>query len=213
MADRIKGPELYRRLRREVFHPESLRKSQVACELFELLPHNSEEPDLLWAHAYFVSAWMPRHSCSGTEGEFNTGLSTRWNAGGGDSAAHYWSAVKSIPAWRKILQRANFSALDVFDFLKKCKDESTTGIYCDPPFPGPGDKYAHKFDESKQRQLAEQLSKYQSARIVCRFYDVPLIRELYPQPKWTWRLLEGRKQTNATGAEVLLINGESVVSA
>jgi hypothetical protein len=41
---------------------------------------------------------------------------------------------------------------------------------------------------------------------VCRFYDVPLVRELYPADRWEWRHLEGRKQTNEAAPEVLLVN-------
>lgn len=41
-------------------------------------------------------------------------------------------------------------------------------------------------------------------RVVCRWYDTPLIRELYPEGPWSWHRLVGRKQTNAPGPEVLL---------
>jgi hypothetical protein len=52
-----------------------------------------------------------------------------------------------------------------------------------------------------------------TARVVCRFYDHPLVRELYPEQRWTWRhLAGGRKQTNGDAPEVLLLNGPSRVA-
>ena len=100
--------------------------------------------------------------------------------------------------------------MDVFEFLDRANDHDGNGLYLDPPFPGPGDKYKHQFSESQHRRLAAKLAEFKNARIVCRFYDHPLIRELYPESRWTWRRLKGRDQANnAEKAEVLIINGES----
>jgi hypothetical protein len=146
MADPQLGPRLYRRLRRRLFHPDELVRAQAMCLVVEAeigtkegsglftdeehdrLLNRYSSGDLNWAEAYFVSAWMPRHGSSGTSGELNAGLSTRWNAGGGDSAKHYWNAVASIQAWRRILRRANFTTLDFRDFLAKCKEMGVAGI-------------------------------------------------------------------------------------
>lgn len=210
MANPNLGAKLYRQLRRVPFHVDSLKEAQQECLAFERLGVVlSENAQLRWATAYFCAAWMPRHGSSGTEKEFNVGLSLRYNGNGGDSAKHYWSAVESIVAWRKVLQRANFTVMDYREFLLKCKDEPKSGIYCDPPFPGPGEKYAHKLSEFDHKSLAAALATFKQSRVVCRFYDHPLIRELYPETQWTWRHLKGRKQTNDEAPEVLLINGPS----
>ncbi len=37
-------------------------------------------------------------------------------------------------------------------------------------------------------------------------YDHPLIRTLYAEPEWTWRIIGGRTQANAEAPEVLLVN-------
>lgn len=106
----------------------------------------------------------------------------------------------------------NFHVLDALLFIPNCPDTPETGIYVDPPFPGPGEKYKHKFGIPEHRELAKQLGKFQYARIVCRFYDHELIRELYPeQPRgpWHWRRIKGRKQTNDEAPEVLILNGPS----
>ena len=136
----------------------------------------------------------------------------RYNANGGDSATHYWNAVKSLSAWRKVLRRANFTCLDFRKFLDKCKDESGIGIYSDSPFPDAGDGYKHAFTIQDHRDLAERLSAYRQARVVCRFYDHPVVRELYTGAGWHWRAMEGGKtQTNAAAPEVLLSNMPWVV--
>jgi hypothetical protein len=219
------GPKLYRLLRREAFHPDTLKEAQARClaidsiqpkpgaasSLFgEVAADVSDAPSLGWARNYFVSQWMGRSGKAGTDGEFKGKLPVRWNANGGDSAVRYQSAVASLVAWRRILRRCNFTTLDCFEFLDTCKDEDGHGIYADPPFPGPGDAYCHNFTEKQQRQLADRLAAFTSARVVIRYYhDHPLIRELYPSPRWTWIERVGRKQTNEDAPEVLILNGAS----
>ena len=216
VADPFLGPKLYRRLRRLAFHAETLRDAQAwlsgfCCtgkECFWPLWDYDDETNLLWAECYFVCAWMSRNGLAGTDGEFRSKLATRWDAGGGDSAVRFRSATSALREWRRVLSRATFECLDCFDFLAKCKDAPGHGIYCDPPFPGPGDGYRHKFSEAQHRRLAETLTLYTLTRVVCRFYDHPLVRELYHADEWTCLHLEGRKQTNAAAPEVLLIRGK-----
>ncbi len=207
LKDPYMGPRLIRRLKREAFHPDTLGASQEWCN------HRTERPaldnrDVEAARHYFIASWMGRSHKAGTNNEFNGGLSTRWNANGGDSNLRYRNAVRSLNAWRRILQRCSFSVLDVFEFLGRCEDNERHGIYCDPPFPGPGAKYKHKFTPAQHRRLAGVLAGFTSARVVCRFYDHPLIRELYPAPAWTWHEIGGRTQHNTEGPEVLIVNGQ-----
>jgi hypothetical protein len=47
------------------------------------------------------------------------------------------------------------------------------------------------------RDLAKRLSAFKLARIVCRFYEHPLVSELYPEgERWRYVRLDGRAQTN-----------------
>jgi len=226
MSDHLLGPMLYRALRRIPFHPTALKTAQAACldielcqelaisradreqgvRLSALIPVG-DRARLERAINYFVAAWMPRHSTSGTKGEFSVGISTRWSATGGDSAKHYANAIRSINAWRRVLARANFSVLHFREFLGKCKDSLGHGLYVDPPFPGAGKAYRHTFSEVGHRELAALLNAYEQTRVVCRFYDDALIRTLYPEPIWSWIPLVGRKQTNAAAFEYLVVNG------
>lgn len=182
------------------FHPDVLTTAQKGCKE----PWGLEEYDAGRALWYFVCVWMGRSGKAGTDGELSGDVALRWNAGGGDSAVRFRNATEALAGWHRILRRATFSTLDVFDFLNQCHDAAGHGIYCDPPFPGPGDKYTHKFTEQQHRELATRLTLYGKARVVCRFYDVPLVRSLYPEHYWTWTHLKGRKMTNDEAPEVLL---------
>ena len=107
----------------------------------------------------------------------------------------------------------SFEVRDCFEFLSRVKDALGHGLYCDPPFPGPGDQYRHRFSVQQHRELARRLGGLRATRVVCRFYEHELIAELYPEGQWIWRRLAGgKKQTNAAAPEVLLINGPSRAS-
>lgn len=211
-ADPKLGPALIRRLRRLPLHPEVLDAAQERCKRRErergiMGQEILEAISLDWAVDYFTASWMARSGQAGTKGEFNGGLCMRWEAGGGDSAVRFRSATTSLIAWRRILSRATFTCIDAFDFLAKCQDKPGHGIYSDPPFPGPGDAYKHTIDADGQRELARYHGRFTLARVVIRYYDVPLVRELYPADRWRWVELKGRKATNADAPEVLLIGG------
>jgi len=200
------------------FHPDTLKFAQLKCIEMERggFTHDTLdcEASESWALNYFVTQWMGRSGNAGTDQEFTGNLSVRWNANGGDSNTRYRSAVSSLCAWRRILQRCSFSVLDCFEFLDRAEDSAGHAIYCDPPFPGPGDRYKHQFSDEQHRRLAARLGSLQQTRVVCRFYDHPLVHELYPEGRrWTWRRLVGRKQSNAAAAELLVINGPSRAKA
>lgn len=192
------------------FHPDILSTAQKRCAVRETVQAADRQlGDRLWALNYFVTCWMSRSAIAGTRHEFKGNLPVRWEPGGGDSNVRYRSAVESLQAWNKTLRRCNFTTLDFREFLRRCYDRPNHGIYCDAPFPDAGNDYRHPFTHADHKNLAAQLAEFTSARVVCRFYDHPLIRELYPEPKWKWRRLKGRKQSNAAAPEVLLLNQPS----
>lgn len=202
--------QLIERLDAAPFHPDMLEIAQEICRKAENLPPSFEiTGGTDWAFNYFIACWMGRSHKCGIDDEFNGGLSIRWNANGGDSNTRYRSAVASLEAWGVVMRRCNFSVLDCFAFLDRCEDAVGHGIYCDPPFLGPGDRYKHKFSEAQHRRLEAKLEKFKLTRVVCRFYDHPFIRELYPESRWKWNLLTGgRTQANEKAPEVLLTNTE-----
>jgi DNA adenine methylase len=196
-------PHLYAELQAEPFHVDVLIEAQEYCLT---RPLSNVLPDYNRAKAYFISQWMNRSCGSGTDREFTGKLSTRWGGDslGGDSNTRYRSAVASLEAWAKIFVRCTFLNLDVFDFLGNVKDSKHCGIYLDPPFPDVGEAYKHSFTTEDHHALANWLIKYRSTRIVCRFYDHPLVRELYSTNDWEYNFVTGRKQSNASVQELLL---------
>jgi hypothetical protein len=210
VSDELLGPKLYRRLRRHALHPDDLAESQSVCRKMEERADCSdlldEETILRWAEHMFVASWLARSGSAGTKTEFDAKLALRWAAGGGDSAVRFQNAIRSINAWRRSLRRATFSSIDAFAFLQKCKDLPQHAIYCDQPFPGgPGDKYKFHFTQKQTERLSQELLRFGHARVVSRFYDHPIVRDLYPETEWTWHHLSGRKQTNEAAPEVLLV--------
>lgn len=204
IADPVLGSKLYRTLRRQPFHPATLSMAQARCKGRASRPLPAE-PDLAWAIDYFICSWMGRGGKSGMASEFDQGISVRFDPNGGGSGQRYFSAIQGIPAWRRILRRCEFFSEDAFGFIDKCADDEIAGLYADPPFPGPGDLYAHRLSIEQQRMLAFALGSFKKTRVVARFYRHPLIEELYPASKWKWIDQPGRKQSNGKAEDVLLV--------
>ena len=216
LARVVANPDLRRwlvqNLDRLAFHPDTLKQAQGACRVYESdpLPDTNLIPSKHWAMWYFVCCWMGRSASGGCDREFQGGISTRWNANGGDSNTRYRSALRGLAEWGRIMRRCSFTCMDAFDFLERCPDTRETGIYVDAPWPDDGEKYKHKFTEDDQRQLADTMVGFQNARVVIRYGDHPLIRKLYTvQDGWHWHPIDGRTQTNETKREVLILNGPS----
>lgn len=162
--------------------------------------------DVEWACDYFVCAWMSRSGVAGTRNEFTAGLSVRWDATGGDSATRFRHAADALEAWQEIMRRCVFVRTDCFAFLSNALDREEHAVYCDPPFPDAGDGYKFAFDEADQRKLAAALGTFKRCRIVVRYYDHPLIRELYPAGQgWRWLHLAGGKTQHGKDAPEVLI--------
>jgi DNA adenine methylase len=187
------------------FHPDELAIAQSVCRSMAM--GEFCRPSVSAAAAYFICSWMGRSGKAGADGEFCGGPAYRWDSGGGDSAVRFRSAIRVIGEWGRVFRRATFHTMDCFNFLAKVKDAPGIGVYCDPPFPEVGDAYAHKFTKLNHVQLAARLDEFQHARIVCRFHDHPLIRELYTEANgWVWHSLNGRDQhNNGTKPEVILV--------
>lgn len=109
------------------------------------------------------------------------------------------------------MRRCSFDTMDAFEFIPHCVDAQHHGLYVDPPWPDDGKYYRHTFDQSAHERLAELLGGFKEARIVIRFGDHPLIRRLYPEPRWTWRRQKSRTQVNEDKDEILILNGPSRV--
>ncbi len=216
------GSMLIRDLRRLPFHEDQLRHSQEACVRIETdgFKYDPEiagwEVDYTAALNYFICSWMARAGQTGTKGEFRGGLSVRWDAQGGDSVKRFRSATEALRDWRKVFERCTFLVRDAFEMLADAKDVKLNGVFCDPPFPSAGQCYKHNAgtgdaERAWHTRLRDALERFEKARVVCRFYDHDLVRELYSRERWQWvEVSGGKRQTNDAAPEVLLVrNGEA----
>jgi len=218
---RSRPADLVARLDEKVFHVDELAEAQALCrrrerivgDLFGCAASMEDPPDNLlgvdgdldWAVAYFVSTWMTRGGNAGTKNEFSSGLSMRFSGGGGGSAVRFRSAIDSILGWSKVLDRWEFSTLDVFEFLDKVEDVPTSGLYLDPPWPNLGKNYAHRVDDGFHRKLAARLLRFEKAKIVVRYGNHPLIVAAYLPDAWAWEKATTRNSGNNDVDEVLLV--------
>ncbi len=207
VRDDVLIEQLVLRLETLLFHPDELADAQRRCCDREQLGSLRDAPDVAWAADYFAACWMGRGGEAGKRGEFDQSLSLRWTSSGGDSAVRFRSAIESLRDWHRALRNWSFTCLDVFEFLANVRDAEGHGLYVDAPWPDAGDAYRHAFTHKQQTRLAEALARFRRTRVVVRFGDHPLIRELYPSPRWTWLKQTGRNQRNGAIAEVLIING------
>lgn len=212
LANVLKHPRhgvlLIRRLRRLPYHPEVLADAQDRCR--EHAEARNPDP-IQWAEDYFVAAWMGRSGKAGTKGELSGGFSTRMTAKGGDHATRFRAGIEGLLDWRAIFPRCTFFVRNAFEVLPEVVDVEENGVYADSPFPGAGRSYLHNAGSGEKERnwherLAGALGRFQRTRVVARFYDHPLVRELYPAPAWTWHELDGgRAATNEARPEVLLV--------
>jgi site-specific DNA-adenine methylase len=184
-------------------HPDQLKQSQRWCKLQEENPNTLSAFD--WAYWYFCASWLCRNGDAGTKKEFDSSFSIRWKDGGGDSATRFRNATKALEDFGEIFRRCTFSTEDCFVLFDRCHDLPKHGLYIDAPWPKDGDNYKFAFTEAHQRKLAARLSQFEHSRVVVRYGDCELIRELYPESEWKWNLLQGKTQVNKSKAEVLLV--------
>jgi site-specific DNA-adenine methylase len=219
MAHPVDGSRVYRALRRISFSTAVLEAARHVCQgrdnrrFVTLSGMEGHTAKSILAAAYFVCIWQGRGGKAGTKGEFKGALPIRWNDGGGSSVVRYQSAIGGALWFRRFLRRCEFSALNVFDVLPKVHNKPRHGVYLDAPWPDAGEEYLHGFTERDQRRLAVELERFTETRVVVRYGDHPLIRELYQRPRWTWIEFDSRDQANQKKPEVLIINGPSYGAA
>lgn len=207
------------RLSMTLFHEDELRQAQARClarqhegGLFgeDGGGRQDTEPDPDWAFDYFVCCWMGPGAFPGKETEFTSFFCSRWTASGGASSKRFRSATESLQEWCKALARWEFRRIDAFDFITQSKDRKDHALYCDPPWPDQGAEYAYRFTVEQHRRLEAMLREFKHARVVVRYGDHPLIRELYCcQHNWRWIEQTSRDQTNKALAEVMIVNSPS----
>lgn len=199
-----------------LFHPDELVHAQRRCierekefeeTLFGEARTPSDTPDAKWGADYFMAAWMGRGGHAGKGTEFGQGLALRYTSSGGDSAKRFQSAIESLDAWALALRKWSFDCCSAFDLLEDVCDMPGHGLYLDPPWPELGHEYSHRFTEAQHIRLRDVLASFTNVRIVLRYGDHPLIRDLYAGDAWRFLGNETRNQRNNDVSEVLIVRG------
>lgn len=154
---------------------------------------------MLKSWAFWTLCWIGRKGKGGTKHQGGM-PSVRRTANGGTNASRIRAAAGDLDAWAKQFERCEWESIDFRDLLPKVADRPDCGIYCDPPWVGAGRNYLHTFTEQDHRDLASDLSQFEYTKIVIRYGDDPLVRELYED--WNIVPASSRDQCNQIKGEV-----------
>lgn len=194
------------------FHSEILRERQFLCssagDSFERLVRDFGDCSVAHAVNYFVTAWMGRGGKGGTGGEFKGSLPVRFSASGGASPKRFRSSIDAVDSvWGPVCERCSFLCCDWSELLADAKDHSECGLYCDPPWVDVGGDYVHKFTTEDHHDLWCRLNAFASTKVVVRYGDHKLIRQLYgDERRWRIRTLVSRDQANNGVGELCITN-------
>ncbi|MEO1616489.1 MAG: DNA adenine methylase [Planctomycetota bacterium] len=160
--------------------------------------------DLAWA--YWAQVWLGRKGTGGTDRVHKTKPSIRWSANGGTNSSRLSSAADDLALWAEHFERCEFTCLDFREIAAKLKDDPKCGSYWDAPWPTAGDRYIHKFTEQDHGDMRDVVGKFEHHRIVIRYGDHPMIRDLYADNHWTITDASSRTQANKNIGEIWITN-------
>ena len=220
LQDDEAAPRLYERLQRTLCSEDLFDKSKVIITDHADIAE-SGMPSVDMAYHYFVASWVGRNGVAGTE-RVNYQIAVRWTPNGGAGGVRFRSATESIPAWHQRLRQALLLKRDMFDVLPRIDDHPGTSIYVDPPYVRDGatrcgkSKYLHDFTLKNHIDLANELARFERARVVVSYYDHPKIRQLYQR----FTIIDCTRQKNlhvqnrrgakrCDAPELLIVNGPS----
>ncbi len=206
IASPILCDELVGILMNQPYHADNLVRAQERCHSLDGSGGSVEA-----AADYFMASWMGRKGKAGRTDEYCGNLAVRWSSEGGDPVMEYNNAVAGLYFWRDLFKNWAFLSIDAFKFIGKVKDQMGHGLYIDAPWPEAAGEYKHTFGESTHRSMATILGQFRDTKVLIRFGDQPLIRELYPQSQWRWRTFESKNQGHKTISDVLISNWDANV--
>jgi DNA adenine methylase len=172
VAHRYQCCELYKRLRHVLVSERFL--DQAREKLKE--PYTTGVERAYW---FFINSWLGRNGMAGTH-LYNQTFCRRFTSRGGSPSIRFTTAINSIPAWRRRLQRVTILNMDAFELIGKVEDQAGMAIYVDPPYMKDKRDYVHDFKAADHEFLAAALRRFSNARIVVSYYEHPKLDELYP---------------------------------
>lgn len=157
------------------------------------------------AWAYWAQCWIGRKGKGGTDSPA-TMPSVRRTASGGTNASRIRAAASDLHEWAKQFERCEWESVCFRELLPKVADDSSCGVYCDPPWFGAGDAYEHQFTGDDHRDLELLLRRFTATTVVVRYGDCEEVRKLYRHPRWRVVEAQSRDQCNAVKREVWITN-------
>lgn len=173
-------------------HPGELAESRA------ILDDSSRWDATSLAWAYWTQCWLGRKGKAGTAGEGEGMPSVRKTNSGGSNATRLRSAASDLPTWCRQFERCEFVCRDFRDLLEDVADKPKCGLYIDAPsWPGSNIKYVHSFTDADHRDLRDSLLRFEDTKVVVRYGEHPLIRDLYTG----WQFVEATSR-NQVGNSV-----------
>lgn len=168
-------------------HPEEMEDAA-----YILHPENGSTTSLDRAWAFWAQCWIGRKGNGGTK-QMGGMPSVRRTANGGNNASRLSAAAGDLNTWAEQFKRCEWESVCFRELLPKVADETSCGIYADPPWVGAGDSYLHPFIEQDHRDLFTLLDRFTSTTVVVRYGDDPMIRKLYKD----WTIIDAASRTQA----------------
>lgn len=196
----LKGPhrdELIKRCQETLSHPAELRR---ANDLASGLANGSTVEH---AWSYWARCSLGRGGEGGTE-NIGRKVSFRYTNTGGNNASRITSMAHDLDEWADMIKNVEFADVECgIALIGKLHDNTKHGLYIDWPWDEPaGEMYEKTFTEADHRRAAEAVQRFNKTKVVIRYGDSPLIRELYPSSCWTWHDAQSRTQSNSVRGEV-----------
>lgn len=104
----------------------------------------------------------------------------------------YRNALRKLVRIGKVFQRVLVENLHYSELIRVHGRRPEAVLFVDPPYHGSEGYYSRSFSVGDHTFLASQLAAVRSS-VVCTYYDTPLIRSLYPPPRWEWTSIAATK--------------------
>lgn len=108
--------------------------------------------------------------------------------------SRYRNTLRKIASIGNLFRGVLIENLHYSELLRNHGRHQTFCFFIDPPYHGTEDCYSRTFGTGDHTFLASQLASL-AAPVVCTYYDTPLIRSLYPEPRWTWQGIQATKNS------------------
>lgn len=112
----------------------------------------------------------------------------------------YRNGLRKITRLCQFFRDTAIENLDYQALISVYGKRSHCVLFCDPPYLECETYYSRRFARADHVFLAEQLTSC-AAPVVCTYYDSPLIRDLYPNGRWTWTPIKNVKNSQRRGGQ------------